>query len=184
MASTFNSSWAGQAQWNAPVERIGFVGVNFQNGSGMHEGWIKYQQTTGLGENFKGYVLAYGYESTPNTDLTTNANCSGPTALDLVSFTAQAKPQRVILKWKTGAEIDTAGFRIWRSQAKEGPYQPITKSIIPAKGSATRGAQYTFQDRSVKKGQSYYYELEDLDSDGDSTMHGPIAVKTAPSRKK
>jgi hypothetical protein len=184
LAITLSGAWIGSARWNGPIQRIGFIGVNLDLGDGRHEGWIKYKQTTGLNENLKGFILAYGYESTPNQNLTTNANCSGATAVELFSFTAEAKPQRVILKWKTGAEIDTAGFRIWRSKAKEGPYQRITKSIIPAKGSATSGAQYTFQDRGVKKGQTYYYKLEDLDSDGKSSMHGPIAVQTAPLRKK
>jgi hypothetical protein len=158
--------------------------VKFSIGSDMHEGWIKYQQTTGLGETFKGYVLAYGYESTPNQDLTTYANCLGPTAVDLVSFTAEFKLHRVILKWKTGVELDTAGFHILRSKAEGGPYERITKSVIPAKGSATGGAQYIFQDHTVKKGQIYYYKLEDLESDGESTMHGPVAVQTAPLAKK
>ena len=103
-----------------------------------------------------------------------------PTAIDLLSFTAEAGDDRVTLAWETGTEVDNAGFNIWRSEAAEGPYTKINDALIPAEGDAVSGASYTYTDTDVVKGVTYYYKLEDVDIHGISAFHGPVSATPSP----
>ena len=49
-------------------------------------------------------------------------------------------------------------------------------SLIPAKGSVTGGAKYSYIDRTAKNRKTYYYILEDIDVNGVGTQHGPISA--------
>ncbi|MBI4786901.1 MAG: hypothetical protein HY782_07645, partial [Chloroflexi bacterium] len=42
------------------------------------------------------------------------------------------------------------------------------------------GGKYRFQDANVTPGQTYYYQLEDVETGGATTRHGPIVI-TAPA---
>ena len=105
--------------------------------------------------------------------------CINPTtAIELISFTAQPLPRgRVLLAWETGTEVDNAGFNLYRATAEEGPYTRIA-GLIPAKGSPVAGARYWFLD---KPGFGrFFYQLEDVDIYGGSTMHGPVKAVVLP----
>ncbi len=99
--------------------------------------------------------------------------CDISTLITLSSFTAKASNGRVKLEWKTEAEIDNAGFNIYRSETEAGEYVKINSELIPAKGSETKGAKYVFTDNIAKNRKTYFYKLEDIDLNGTSTMHGP-----------
>ena len=102
------------------------------------------------------------------------------TLITLRSFTGLRSGADVVLKWETGAEIANAGFHVWRSLAKAGPYAKITQTLLPAEGSPAQGANYTYTDRNRPE-RTWYYKLEDIDNRGKSTFHGPITVAmTAP----
>ncbi len=100
-----------------------------------------------------------------------------PTLINLTSFTAKGFPNRVILKWETAGEIDNAGFNIYRSSAENGSYEQINAALIPARGSATAGSTYRFADTGVERGSIYYYRLEDIDTNGITTVHGPVSAQ-------
>ncbi len=105
---------------------------------------------------------------------------SNSTLITLRSFTGLRSGDDVLLQWETGAEIANAGFHVWRSLAKAGPYAKITQTLLPAEGSPSQGANYTYTDRNRPE-RTWYYKLEDIDNRGKSTFHGPIAVAmTAP----
>jgi hypothetical protein len=97
-----------------------------------------------------------------------------PTAVGMKSFRAHAYEHSVLLEWTTAHEIDNAGFHLYRSLSREGPYQRINGSLIPGQGYSTRGAHYQFFDRDVEVGVTYYYKLEDVDFHGHGTFHGPV----------
>ena len=99
-----------------------------------------------------------------------------PLLVDLVSFTAQGFGDRVTITWETASEIDTAGFHLWRSTTKDGSYTKITTSLIPAEGSATSGATYTYSDTEVTGSRIYYYKLEEVSASGTRTDYGPVSA--------
>jgi hypothetical protein len=100
------------------------------------------------------------------------AVCEVPTVINLASFTATPKAGKVIIQWSTEAEIDNAGFNIFRAKAEEGDYIKINSTLIAAEGSSTQGATYEFIDSGLRNGKTYYYKLEDVGLNGTSTMHG------------
>jgi len=89
----------------------------------------------------------------------------------------------VILIRLTESEIEKERFNILHSDSEDGDYVKINKKLIPAKGSATKGASYKFIDGKVKPGKTYYYKLEDIDSKTGSTLHGPKSVKISFKKK-
>jgi hypothetical protein len=98
------------------------------------------------------------------------------TAVELFDFTAASSIGGVLVAWKTGSEQDNAGFNVWRSDSENGQFAKLTGSLIPAEGGAGQGASYSFTDRSAIPGGTYFYKLEDVDTAGASTFHGPIQV--------
>lgn len=105
--------------------------------------------------------------------------CDGSeyTIITLASFEARARMGgKIELRWSTAAEISNAGFNLYRATAENGPYEKITPALIPARGSATRGADYTYPDTGLKPGTRYWYRLEDVDLDGNATTHGPTSA--------
>ena len=98
------------------------------------------------------------------------AACCPQTAISLSSLQANPSDKKVILKWQTETESDNAGFNIWRAEG----FQKMNKSFIPALGSSVSGSEYDFVDEWVLNGKRYFYLLEDIDTNGISTFHGPV----------
>ncbi len=99
------------------------------------------------------------------------------TLVELSAFTATGYPGGVLLEWTTESEVDNEGFNLWRAEADGGVYVKINNALIPAEGDGTTPHTYTYLDEDVETGATYYYKLEDIDTHGLSTFHGPIEVK-------
>ena len=70
------------------------------------------------------------------------AECDdAPTLIQLSDLSVTPLNSRVRISWTTAAEIDNAGFNIYRA-AEGGGYVKINASLIPAEGSPTVGASY------------------------------------------
>ena len=93
-----------------------------------------------------------------------------PTNIKLSALEAVPSNKQVILKWKTETETDNAGFNIWRAEG----FQKVNDSVIPALGSSVEGSDYDFVDEWVLNSKRYFYLLEDIDTNGISTFHGPV----------
>jgi len=100
-----------------------------------------------------------------------------PTAITLVSFSAQAGADGVTLAWETGTEIDNAGFNLYRATSADGSYTKVNDALIAAQGDPVSGASYSFADAPGYG--TFYYKLEDVDLYGVSTLHGPVKVTVA-----
>lgn len=90
-----------------------------------------------------------------------------------------ASPARVVVEWTTATEINTAGFNLYRGERAEGPFTKINAELIAASPDPLLGGKYRFEDTYVVSGQTYYYELEDVEYGGATARHGPIII-TAP----
>ena len=99
-----------------------------------------------------------------------------PTAVDLVSFTAQGMDSAVELEWKTSSELKNLGFHLYRSTSESGPYERITSTVIPGLGSSPSGASYHYTDSSLENGVTFYYKLEDIETTGGTKLHGPVSA--------
>lgn len=83
---------------------------------------------------------------------------------------------RVAINWTTATEVNTAGFNLYRSENRDGPYVRINPQLIPASPSALTGSVYQYQDNTASSGKAYFYQLEDVELNGTSARHGPIAL--------
>ena len=147
-------------------------------------GWINFNSTnsqvtidTGTGK-FDGYAWGenVGWIHFQNSSPSYYVQQTGPLVVDLVSFTAEALEDRMLLEWETASEIDNAGFHLWRTDTEDAEYNRITDYLIPAEGGPTQGAIYSYEDLYVGPGVTYYYQLEDIDYDGVSAFHGPVSA--------
>lgn len=97
------------------------------------------------------------------------------TAIELASFEASVgRGGQVQLKWVTGTEIDNAGFNIYRVELARSQQVKVNSELIAPHGSEVAGASYSFTDRPGPG--TFYYVLEDVDTSGVRTQHGPIEV--------
>jgi hypothetical protein len=100
---------------------------------------------------------------------------SRPTGIDLVSFTATAQGNTILVTWQTAAETDTLGFNLYRSDRPSGEPVRLNRDPIPSQvPGALDGGIYTWLDRDIVPGIRYYYWLEDVGTYGAATRHGPV----------
>jgi hypothetical protein len=96
------------------------------------------------------------------------------TAVVLAEFGVARQPGGVLIHWRTVAEMDNYGFRVYRSSTpSRAGAELITPQIIPGQGRGRAGgADYSYLDTSAPDGLVYYW-LEDIDLNGTSEFHGP-----------
>lgn len=101
-------------------------------------------------------------------------NCA-PLAVTLASIVAQPQADGVLLTWETVSEVDNTGFNIRRSSSASELGELL--AFVPAQtpGSA-QGFAYSYHDQAVQSGATYWYWLEDVDTAGVTTLHGPVSV--------
>jgi hypothetical protein len=114
--------------------------------------------------------------TTTTASISTTTTSAPATLIVLSVFKAVPGDRQVALIWKTESEIDNAGFNIYRSLRREGPYKKINISLISAQGMPMKGASYKFVDQGLKNGETYFYKLEDIDLSGKNTFHGPVSA--------
>ncbi len=125
------------------------------------------------------------FESTPTgvwdaIDVGSPGNILGDNSLpvELTSFTATTGNGSVTLKWSTASEINNQGFVILRSTQKEQGYNELASYVnepsLKGAGNSSHIINYTFTDRSVINGTTYWYKLVDVDMNGLRSEHGPV----------
>jgi FlgD Ig-like domain/LVIVD repeat len=94
------------------------------------------------------------------------------TPVRLASFTSSPEPQGILLKWASSSETDFSGFHVHRSLQAVGNYERLTTELIKP------GTSYSFLDRQVTPGITYFYRLEALDRTGEREFFGPISSRS------
>jgi hypothetical protein len=77
--------------------------------------------------------------------------------------------------------MNTAGFNLYRGESPDGPFDvKVNAALIPASPDPLGGGKYSLIDRTARHGITYYYRLEEVDTAGHVSSHGPIQAKAAP----
>jgi hypothetical protein len=109
----------------------------------------------------------------------TDEGCDeSPVSIGLSYLAAWPSDREIIIEWSTESEVDNAGFNLYRAVSEDSGYIKINDSLIPAEGSPSEGASYEFIDDTVQNRKTYYYKLEDIDLNGETTDYG--LVKATP----
>ncbi|MCB9422913.1 MAG: hypothetical protein H6667_24145 [Ardenticatenaceae bacterium] len=86
------------------------------------------------------------------------------------------------VEWNTATELQTAGFNLYRSPAADGEFVQINDKLIPSQGDGLTGASYTYRDKSVTSGETFYYLLEEVELDASTNRYeNDIFSYTVPS---
>jgi hypothetical protein len=92
-------------------------------------------------------------------------------------------PPVVTVEWSTASELNTAGFNVLRGDNPAGPFARLNAQIIPASPDPLVGGSYVFTDTAVAPGQTYYYQLEEVEFGGSTSPQGTVVVtRLAPRR--
>jgi Secretion system C-terminal sorting domain len=95
--------------------------------------------------------------------------------VELLTFTARAKQQTVLLEWQTASEINNKGFQIEKQKASGG-WDIL--GFVDAKG---KGSTYDFTDPSPHN--INYYRLRQMDVNGKETESKIVSVVSKSTNK-
>lgn len=184
----------GSASYNAGLKRTEWnIGTLAANTSAEIEVVALVTPLTGVTIPVTDDVTATWLDETANASQTRATYTFGPMCemytqvgqildADVAQFRAAAAGvgAPVIIDWTTVAELDNAGFHLYRavtnpdSSVSRG--ERLTPVLVPAQGAASVGASYQFVDTtpiaSATEVRGYY--LFDIDLAGNETQHGPV----------
>ena len=116
----------------------------------------------------------------PALTIKLESNDCTPTAVCMDSFHALAQGQGVLLAWQTASEVDMLGFNVLRSENPHGTFVAINEEFIFAELAGGAGsAAYTYVDKHVLAGKTYYYTLEIVHLDGQVERYGLVQATVA-----
>jgi len=93
-----------------------------------------------------------------------------------IFLAAALTPASVTFQWSTASELNTAGFNVLRGDTSAGPFTRLNAEVIPASPDPLVGGSYVFTDTHVTPGQTYYYQLEEVEFSGSAAPQGTTAV--------
>jgi 3',5'-cyclic AMP phosphodiesterase CpdA len=91
-----------------------------------------------------------------------------PTAVAIVEFFADSRPEGVHLQWRVSAESDAVGFHVYRGSTLADVSTRLTTA--PLSG----GPDYSFSDGTAEPGRRYYYALGAIDGQGREERMGLV----------
>ncbi len=89
------------------------------------------------------------------------------------SASYDASSNAVVVKWSTVSELNNSHFVILRSN-KAGGFQEI--GMEQGQGTASHFTEYQFVDYNVEQGQTYYYQIKQVDFDGQTDLTSIMIV--------
>lgn len=98
-----------------------------------------------------------------------------PVAVSLASFAAHAATDGIVVTWETASELDNQGFNLYRAADPAAPQDLLAFVPSQAPGSS-QGFVYEWLDNGVTAGETYYYWLEAVDTNGATSLHGPVSA--------
>lgn len=104
-----------------------------------------------------------------------------PTAIDLAELKATGCDEGVSIEWRTGYEVDNLGFNLYRDANGErirvNRQMLAGSALLTGQGATlTAGKSYSWWDSLSRDKQGAQYWLEEVDLDGQTKWHGPIAI--------
>lgn len=96
--------------------------------------------------------------------------------IEMDYLVAEPQGSDILIMWQTGAELDNAGFLVYRWAEGATSYELISGLIEP-KGTPASGDSYSFLDSDVSPGVWYSYWVVDIDTKGTWTAHGPAKAR-------
>jgi len=122
-----------------------------------------------------------------NNIASTTTLVTAPTRINLQSLTAEGTSHGTVLRWKTGGELNNLGFNVYRE--RNGERVRLNPTLVA--GSALMMSGYS--EKHAAKSYAWIdpvgtptsaYWLEDLDLNGQRTLHGPVTASVTASSNR
>jgi len=137
-------------------------------------------QNSGLNWHTTSTGFSRGNGSPLNETLSGGGDITLP--VELNSFSATTSDNKVILTWTTQSEVNNLGFEVYRSAEENGEYAMIASyennESLQGAGNSNAAREYTYEDRMLFNGETYWYQIADVDYQGVRTFHGPVSVES------
>ena len=130
-----------------------------------------YTDPTGTTNNYY-YVVAYdnsSNESAKSTVLSADPTVQVPKMIDNVNAFASTTEGAITITWNLDS-IATSGYRIYRSERRDGGYEPLTGTLPPTKNT------FTDTGSGLDIGRTYWYKVA-----GVGTTLGSVVLEGSPS---
>ena len=114
------------------------------------------------------YIHMDEYQSNPGL-------IDSPLPVELGSFKINILSDANQIEWSTESEINNLGFNLYRASSKEDinieklNFYKLNTAIIPGAGSSSTHQDYLFRDYQIENECYYWYQLEQLDYNGNAT---------------
>ncbi|MCB0160857.1 MAG: hypothetical protein KDD83_22140, partial [Caldilineaceae bacterium] len=126
-----------------------------------------------------GSGVAHLTYDTTNGQIYATGELPEPTVLDLVGFSIVHEGQDNVIRWRTGVELSTFGFHLWRSATPlRAEAVRVTPHMIMATGS---DSSYLYVDTAVTANEETTYWLQEVETSGHTVEYGPYVVNSAQS---
>ena len=110
-----------------------------------------------------------------------SASSTPPVAITLSALNATLIEKGILVSWNVQTELNHAGYNVYRSTSRDGEYEQLNASLINSDvlTDVATAKTYEYLDETALPNQVYYYKLEDVSLNGESTWHGPVSVSMA-----
>ena len=163
--------------WTA-VSNVSWI-TNVAPPSGSGNGAVTYTVASNASGCRSGTITVGG------RTFTVTQSC--PTAIELISFSAERYENGTFIEWKTGFEASNLGFNIYREESGKRSLintQLVAGAALTAGSTLRAGQGYAWWDAGISDCglrdadcRNAAYWLEDIDLNGQSKLHGPFYPK-------
>lgn len=101
--------------------------------------------------------------------------CSGPDSDDAVNARQGVSNT---LNWTARTEAGVYGYLVYRSEDRAGPYRRVELSVVRVPADGLDRHAYSFVDRQVVPGVTYYYYLDAVSDSGLKQRFSGIISRT------
>jgi len=106
-----------------------------------------------------------------------------PLPVELISFTANAKENKVELSWETETEVHNYGFEVERASiVGEGERLWNKLSFVEGHGNSNSPKSYQYMDKNPWGGSKFVYRLKQIDTDGEYEYSDEVEVELVPAK--
>jgi len=109
-----------------------------------------------------------------------------PVPVELTSFTANVRENKVMLEWLTATEVNNYGFEVERARLR--PSEPDfaeasweTLGFVEGHGNSNSPKEYSYTDKNPLGGSVFIYRLKQIDNDGTYEYSDEIEVEIIPT---
>jgi hypothetical protein len=99
------------------------------------------------------------------------------TPVVISSFSAAPESGGVVVEWETSAEVNTAGFYLYRWDRQHREYVQVNEELLPAAVGSPQGGVYTVFDGGAPFGSTLRYAVVEVVAGGGETTYGPFDVR-------